>query len=85
MFVFLNILDEQSVACLKALPYQSWIVIHWYDENREHVASSGIEWSPENRKKVQTVIEQARGVIERTGGGDFEEAMTRITGGKLPS
>jgi hypothetical protein len=80
VYVFLNILDDQSVSCLQALPYQRWIVIHWYDENREFHSSSAVEWSPVNQKKVKTVTEQARGVIERTGGGDFEEAMNRVKG-----
>jgi|GEM_PF-1359075 len=76
--VFLNILDDQSILCLQALPYQRWIVIHWYDENREYAGSSAVEWLPDNQKKVKTVSEQAREVIERTGGGDFEEAINRV-------
>jgi len=81
VYVFLNILDEQSVACLQALPYQRWIVIHWYDQNREYKTSSAVEWSPENQKRVRAVTEKAREVIERTGGGDFDEAINRVKGG----
>ena len=76
--VFLNILDEQSISCLQALPYQRWIVIHWYDENQEYSGSSAVEWVPENQAKVPKVTGQAREVIERTGGGDFEEAINRV-------
>lgn len=78
--VFLNILDDQSVTCLQALPYQRWIVIHWYDEQREHAGSSAVEWNSESQKKVRMVTGQAREVIERTGGGDFEEAINRVKG-----
>lgn len=83
--VFLNILDEQSIACLQALPYQRWIVIHWYDENREYAKSSGVEWNPENQRKVKAIAEQAREVIERTGGGDFEEAKGQVLHNNLQS
>ncbi len=83
--VFLNILDEQSVSCLQALSYQRWIVIHWYDEDREHVTSSAVEWSSENQRKAKEVTTKARQVIETTGGGDFEEAKAQITGENPPS
>jgi len=76
--IFLNILDDQAVSCLQALPYQRWIVIHWYDENREYTGSSAVEWSPDNQEKVRRVTQQAREVIERTGGGDFEEVLNRV-------
>lgn len=76
--VFLNILDDQSVLCLQALPYQRWIVIHWYDDNREYSGSYAVEWVPEKQAGVRRVTEQAREVIERTGGGDFEEAINQV-------
>jgi hypothetical protein len=76
--IFLNILDDQAVSCLRALPYQRWIVIHWYDEKREYTGSSAVEWSPDNQEKVRKVTQQAQEAIERTGGGDFEEVINRV-------
>ncbi|NLW45452.1 MAG: hypothetical protein GXY92_09775 [Syntrophomonadaceae bacterium] len=76
--IFLNILDDHAVSCLRALPYQHWIVIHWYNEEREYSGSSAVEWTPENQEKARKVTEQAWEVIQRTGGGDFEEVLNRI-------
>ncbi|NLB19042.1 MAG: hypothetical protein GX825_10045 [Syntrophomonadaceae bacterium] len=72
--VFLDILDEQVVGCLDALAYQKWIVLHWYNQDQEYVCSSGIPWTREEGLRAQGLTAWGRGVIERTGGGDFEEA-----------
>ncbi|NLV16655.1 MAG: hypothetical protein GXY50_05565 [Syntrophomonadaceae bacterium] len=76
--IFLDILDEQAVGCLNALPYQRWIVLHWYNQELEYVCSSGIPWTKEEGLRAQGLIDWGRKVIERTGGGDFAEAMKQV-------
>lgn len=78
MDCYLNIQDtDHALAAIYALPEQEWFVFHWYDEQLTYVRSSGIRWQQENRDAARQIIDQAREIVNRTGGGDFDAAKAR--------
>jgi hypothetical protein len=78
MDCFLNIKDEHQLPAIEALAEQEWLVFHWYDENLKYVRSSGIPWRPEQRQAARKIIEDARAIVNRTGGGDFNQAKEKF-------
>lgn len=80
MDCFLNIArtDEGHDAAILALAEQEWFVFHWYDENLQYIRSSGVSWGPEQREAAKAIIEKAREIVDRTGGGDFDRAKAKF-------
>ncbi len=80
MDAFLNINrpDRDHEPALEALTEQEWLVFHWYDEKLKYIRSSGIHWPPEQREAARAIIDQAKAIITRTGGGDFDFAKMKF-------
>lgn len=80
MDAFLNINrpDRDHEPAIEALAEQEWMVFHWYDENLKYVRSSGIHWEQLQRDTAKEIIEKAKAIIARTGGGDFDLAKARF-------
>lgn len=78
MDCFLNILNENHLPAIEALTEQEVVPFHWYDERLQYIRSSGIPWRQENREAAARIFEQARQIVERTGGGDFDAAKAKF-------
>lgn len=77
---FLNITreDEHDLPAILALTEQEWFVLHWYDENLKYVRSTGVPWGPEQRSAAKEIVEKARAIMVRTGGGNFDRAKEKF-------
>jgi hypothetical protein len=73
-FLNINREDQDHLPAIEALAEQEWMVFHWYDERLKYVRSSGIPWRPDQRETAKQIIQQAREIVARTGGGDFDRA-----------
>lgn len=78
MDCFLNIQDKHGVYAIEALREQNWMVFHWYDAKLKYIRSSEIHWPEEQRKEASKMVETARQIVSRTGGGDFDRAKKRF-------
>ena len=79
MDCFLNIQDEKhQLSAIEVLTEQEWFIFYWYDENLKYVRSSGIHWTAEQRETAKIIIEKAREIVARTGGGDFDTAKKKF-------
>lgn len=80
MDCFLNIFhpNQGNLPAIEALTEQEYMVFHWYDENLKYVRSSGIHWPVQLREDAKKIIEEARAIVARTGGGDFDKAKAKF-------
>ena len=78
-FLNINRADQDHEPAIEALTEQEWMVFHWYDESLKYVRSSGVPWGVEQREAAKVIIEQARAIVARTGGGDFDRAKAKFT------
>jgi hypothetical protein len=79
MDCFLNIQDnDHALSAILALAEQKMLVFHWYDESLKYVRSNAIPWHQENREMAKKIIDAARDIVVRTGGGDFNAAKAKF-------
>lgn len=80
MDCFLNISreDNSHLPAIEALAEQEWLVFHWYDENLKYVRSSGVQWHQEQREAAKKIVNEAKTIITRTGGGNFDQAKEKF-------
>jgi hypothetical protein len=81
MDTFLNINrpGKDHNPAIEALAEQEWMIFHWYDEGLKYVRSSGVPWGMNQRETAKKIIAEARAIIGRTGGGDFDLAKVKFT------
>jgi hypothetical protein len=77
-FLSTNRNDKDHLPAIEALTEQEWFIFHWYDEKLKYVRSSGIRWYEENRAAAREIIQTAREIAARTGGGDFDKAKAKF-------
>jgi hypothetical protein len=77
-FLNINRHDKKHLPAIEALTWQEWMVFHWYNERLEYVRSSGIHWGEEQWEAAKNIIEEAKAIVTRTGGGDFDLAKAKF-------
>jgi hypothetical protein len=71
---FLNISNPDHIPGIEALTEQEWLVFHWYGPDFKYSGSTAIHWPEDQRQMAKLIIDQAKEIISRTGGGDFDRA-----------
>lgn len=74
---FINIQNPDHLPVIEALTEQDWLIFHWYGPDFKYVRSTGIRWPAEQKEVAKAIIKQARNIITRTGGGDFNQAKAK--------
>lgn len=76
-FLNINRPDQNHTPLLEALMVQEWMIFHWYEPNFKYSNSTGIHWPETQRQAAKQIIEQAKEITVRTGGGNFDSAKTQ--------
>jgi hypothetical protein len=76
--VFPNVQNEHHLLAIEALTVQEWLIFHWYGPDFKYTGSTGVHWREEQRVATAAMINQAKELVARTGGGNFDKAKAKF-------